>query len=230
MYYAIHKGKNPGVYNTWEEAKEQIYKFKGAKYKKFSSYEEAKMYVKTGTSEALVRRPTVVQKKATQEKKSKESVKNEASSHIRIVYTDGATSNNQEANKAKGGCGVYFGYDTDKNLSIPFNDRPTNNRCELYAIILSLETSLDFLYRNEKNKLLIYTDSKYSILMTEKIRDKPVQMSYANYNMLMLLYFMLKPIRAQVEFRHVKAHTNKEDIHSMGNRKADELAVKATGY
>lgn len=34
-YYAVAKGVRPGIYTSWEEAKPNIYKFKGALYKSF---------------------------------------------------------------------------------------------------------------------------------------------------------------------------------------------------
>lgn len=41
FYYAVKMGKTLGVYETWAECQEQVIGFKGAKYKKFSTYEEA---------------------------------------------------------------------------------------------------------------------------------------------------------------------------------------------
>lgn len=46
MFYAVGKGRNPGVYNTWEECKEQVERFPGARYKKFGAEEEAWKFVK----------------------------------------------------------------------------------------------------------------------------------------------------------------------------------------
>lgn len=40
-YYAVRKGYNIGVYNTWDECKQQIHKYSGAEYKKFNNYQEA---------------------------------------------------------------------------------------------------------------------------------------------------------------------------------------------
>lgn len=40
-YYAVKNGKVPGIYNTWDECKENIHGFKGAIYKKFDSEEDA---------------------------------------------------------------------------------------------------------------------------------------------------------------------------------------------
>lgn len=44
-YYAVRKGRNTGVYNTWEECKEQVYEFENAEYKSFSTLEEAENYL-----------------------------------------------------------------------------------------------------------------------------------------------------------------------------------------
>ncbi|XP_069829162.1 ribonuclease H1-like [Dendropsophus ebraccatus] len=46
MFYAVRKGRNPGVYNTWADCKEQVDKFPAARYKKFASEEEAWRFVK----------------------------------------------------------------------------------------------------------------------------------------------------------------------------------------
>jgi DNA helicase-2/ATP-dependent DNA helicase PcrA len=43
-YYAVKVGRKPGVYTTWTECLEQIYKFSGAQYKSCSSKEEAISY------------------------------------------------------------------------------------------------------------------------------------------------------------------------------------------
>ncbi len=44
-FYAVRKGRNKGIYNTWNECKEQINGFSGAEYKSFTTIEEAKSYI-----------------------------------------------------------------------------------------------------------------------------------------------------------------------------------------
>lgn len=44
-YYAVVKGRNPGIYETWEDCEAQINGFKGAIYRSFSSEEEANDYL-----------------------------------------------------------------------------------------------------------------------------------------------------------------------------------------
>lgn len=45
FYYAVRKGKNPGIYETWAKCEEQVKGYSGAEYKKFSTYEEALLFV-----------------------------------------------------------------------------------------------------------------------------------------------------------------------------------------
>ncbi|XP_018416004.1 PREDICTED: ribonuclease H1-like [Nanorana parkeri] len=46
MFYAVRRGRNPGVYSTWDECKEQVERFAGARYKKFACEEEAWKFVR----------------------------------------------------------------------------------------------------------------------------------------------------------------------------------------
>lgn len=43
-FYAVQKGKLPGVYSTWEECEAQVKGFPGASYKKFRTLEEAQAF------------------------------------------------------------------------------------------------------------------------------------------------------------------------------------------
>ena len=47
-YYAVHRGRNPGVYLKWEDCKEQVQGFSGNCYKKFSSIIFADWFVEEG--------------------------------------------------------------------------------------------------------------------------------------------------------------------------------------
>jgi len=48
FYYAVQKGKKPGVYNSWDECKAQVTGFSGAVYKKFSTRAEAEAFAGAG--------------------------------------------------------------------------------------------------------------------------------------------------------------------------------------
>ena len=44
-YYAVKNGRNPGIYNSWNECKAQVDKFKNAVFKSFMSLEEAEEFM-----------------------------------------------------------------------------------------------------------------------------------------------------------------------------------------
>lgn len=47
-YYAVHRGREPGVYDTWDEAKRQVEGFPDAVYKKFGDRPRAEAFVRCG--------------------------------------------------------------------------------------------------------------------------------------------------------------------------------------
>ncbi len=44
-FYAVKRGRVPGIYNDWSSCKEQVLGFKGAEYKKFKSKKEADDFI-----------------------------------------------------------------------------------------------------------------------------------------------------------------------------------------
>lgn len=47
-YYAVKRGRKTGIFNTWDECKEQVTGFSGASYKSFLSKEEAEQFLGEG--------------------------------------------------------------------------------------------------------------------------------------------------------------------------------------
>lgn len=44
-YYAVKKGKRPGIYNSWSECERQVRGFSGAVYKSFKNKDEAQLFL-----------------------------------------------------------------------------------------------------------------------------------------------------------------------------------------
>lgn len=44
-YYAVRKGRQVGIFESWKQCKEQIHGFSGAEYKKFTSIEDAENFI-----------------------------------------------------------------------------------------------------------------------------------------------------------------------------------------
>ncbi|KAI6043465.1 ribonuclease H-like domain-containing protein, partial [Pisolithus marmoratus] len=141
-----------------------------------------------------------------------------------VVYCDGACKGNGQAGSIAG-IGVWWGHNDPRNLSERCPGDQTNNRAELIAIVHILETTPPL-----KRKLLIKTDSQYSIhcvtnwifkWMSNGFRTaggQPVKNCALIKYLSTLLYArrMTGPI---VEFRHVRGHVGLE-----GNEAADRLA------
>ena len=140
------------------------------------------------------------------------------------IYTDGACINNGKKN-AKAGIGIYI--PDIVNISERIIGHQTNQRAELYAILKSLK----FIKINDYNLINIYSDSQYSInCLTKWIyswlnnnwldkKKKPVK----NKDIIEQIYNIIKNYNF-IKFHHVYSHTNKTDIHSIGNDYADKLA------
>jgi phosphoribulokinase len=51
-FYAVAVGKNPGIYDTWEECEKQVKGFSKAKFKGFATSEDAQQFINNTASES----------------------------------------------------------------------------------------------------------------------------------------------------------------------------------
>lgn len=143
------------------------------------------------------------------------------------IYTDGSCINNGKKN-AKAGIGVYFGENDERNVSKRIKGKQTNNTAELKAILKAMK-----IIKKEDNfkdlDITIYTDSKYSILCAtsygKKNNDNNWCKQIANKELVQKLYRRFNKYD-NISLKYIKAHTNNNDIHSIGNSMADYLANK----
>lgn len=145
-FYAIAKGRRPGIYNNWPEAKAQVMGFAGARYKGFVSREEAEAWLKNPSSTV----PKGVSKKAG--KKAVPVGPGRAADVL--IYTDGGA----RFNPGPGGYGVVI-LENGKEQEFSGGYRlTTNNRMELMACIVALRRM-----RDSKKTINLYSDSQYVV-------------------------------------------------------------------
>lgn len=156
------------------------------------------------------------------------------------IYTDGACSNNGRRH-ACAGIGVYFGQNDSRNVSRRIDGKQTNNAAELEAIIEALR--IVSMSTDCNQNITIVSDSEYSIRCATTYGDKCAKKGFKttkkedipNRVLVERLYNFVKNFERgafgdrRLNFMHCMAHTNKTDIHSMGNDAADKLANKAIG-
>lgn len=98
-YYAVKKGRQLGIYNTWEEAKSSVDGYYGAQHKSFKSLQEAQQYldfssnhcssIPDDASHIKMRRAIPVQKVKSNE------IHPEPDCCEIEIYVDGACKDNQ---------------------------------------------------------------------------------------------------------------------------------------
>ena len=146
-----------------------------------------------------------------------------------VIYTDGACSHNG-SKFAKAGIGVHFSSnnklkieDISSRLHI---DKPTNNKAELTAIKEALELCDK---NNVKEKIIIFTDSDYSIKAITLWYPNWVKKNDLENKKNTDILKTIKPFydKLNVTFQHIRAHTGLQDEHSLGNDRADRLAVES---
>jgi ribonuclease HI len=214
-FYAVAKGRQIGIFTSWSDCNESVKSYPYAKYKKFDTKEEAERFVEDYS----------YIKKENEKEKEKELMEPEY-----YVYTDGACSNNGKKN-ACAGIGIYFGKNDTRNVSERIEGKQTNNKAELTAIIKVyhiIETDL------LENKIVtIVSDSEYAIRCATTYGEKCDQSGWKkeipNKELVKQAYELYKDCKC-VQFKHIMAHTQKTDIHSLGNEQADKLANRAIDF
>jgi ribonuclease HI len=214
FFYAVAKGRAPGVYTTWREAEKQVTGFNYPKYRKFSTQEEADAFVKQYGQA------------------SKPDPKEEPSTEGYVVFTDGSAIGNGKTN-AKAGYAMVWPNHPHLTTSKPLQGTPkTNNRAEFMACIDALEALQQEDPRGDQ-PLHVYTDSMLLInTVTKWIKGwkkngwkKASGDEVQNLDLVKRLDELLTQRKAT--WTHVEAHTGNNDWMSMWNDKADKLAKSA---
>ena len=136
--------------------------------------------------------------------------------HSIIVYTDGAA----RGNPGPGGYGVVLiSGEHRKELSQGFM-LTTNNRMELLAVIVALET-----LKKEGSRVTVYTDSKYVADAVEKkwLFNWEKKNFKKKKNPDLWVRFLKIYRMHQVKFIWIKGHANNPE-----NERCDQLAVMAS--
>lgn len=147
-WYAVRVGRNPGVYATWDECRQQVTGYSKAEYRSFSTRDQARAYVEANEKP---------EQSDTDELSPTWGCLYKHTSNLAVkVYTDGSCLNNG-SHRARAGIGVYFGPSDTRNLSESVPGRQTNQRAELHAAIRALEIT------DPSIPLELHSDSNYLI-------------------------------------------------------------------
>lgn len=156
-YYVVWIGLNPGVYNSWEECRNQVEGWKGAIYKGFKTKEQAE--------EALMSPPELyIEKRESSTEKVSKKKKIELPPEVirEAMAVDAACSGNPGQMEYRG---VYLGDMQQKFHYGPI--KGTNNIGEFLAIVHCLA-----LYKQRGLDWPLYSDSRNAILWVRQKKCK----------------------------------------------------------
>ena len=208
-FYAVASGRTIGVFSTWGECNLAVKGYKNASYKKFDTKQEAEDFV---AKNGVLEQPT----------STIELVDFEPDYY---VYTDGACSKNG-TRVASAGIGIFFGENDPRNVSEKLIGKQTNNLAELTAIVKTHAIIRSDILSGKK--VAIVTDSEYAIKCVSTYGEKCYKQNWnvdiPNKELVKIAYELYKDHSTNVRFIHIRAHTQKTDIHSIGNDQADKLA------
>ncbi|XP_054719127.1 uncharacterized protein LOC129228471 [Uloborus diversus] len=227
-YYAVHKGRTPGVYRTWTECEAQIKDLKNVSYRKFDNEADAVEYMNTGgivkASKREIRNLNyenrVVKKRKFNDSEEDKYVLADPDEEV-VVFTDGASTENGKK-RSRAGIGVYWGPNHPLNTSMRISGRQTNNRAEIWAAIHALRQAKQI----GAKKVKLYTDSQFLIhAITDWIKKWMANgwtlttgEKVVNKDDFIALNSACKDLK--VDWVYVKAHARNH-----GNEEADKLAV-----
>ncbi|XP_024531984.1 uncharacterized protein LOC112346706 [Selaginella moellendorffii] len=187
--YAVRKGRQPGIYESWDQCKRQTDGFKGCEYKSFSSFSDAESYmngISPTKTEAVLRsvmgdaavakpRPKIacisadavsaeelVHVSSSSCSKVKQGAVPIQAGRVYQVEFDGAS----KGNPGRAGAGALL-KDPDGNVECEMSEgvgHATNNVAEYRGLILGLKTALD----KGIKKIIVKGDSK---LVCEQIME-----------------------------------------------------------
>eukprot|EP00794_Sanderia_malayensis_P004797 gene4797-5424_t len=136
FFYAVRTGRQTGIFKSWSECEEQVKGFKGARFKKFKTRDEALSFVAQYEKARKSKVPQHVTSLGCN------AAASNSSSGIPVVYTDGGCFKNGSKINARAGIGVFWGAGDNRNVSERLAGHQTNQRAELNAVIKALETAV----------------------------------------------------------------------------------------
>lgn len=219
-FYAVAKGKNPGIYTEWfgeSGAEIQVKGFAGAVFRGFPTREAAEAFIQQNAGKKKGGKPKTPPHKTKTSLKPKPMRLPEDGGIV--IYTDGGCLNNP----GPGGYGVVIKKGkVTKEFSGGYR-LTTNNRMELMACIVGLGSL------KKNSAVTLFSDSKYVVDGITKGWAKRWQSNgwmknkretAVNPDLWEKLLALCE--KHDVEFRWVKGHAGNE-----GNERCDQLANAA---
>lgn len=200
--YAVRKGRQTGLFQTWSDCQQQIIGFSGAEYKSFKTLEEAEQYMEGS--------PKVVSHKGI------DTDDGNPSSEVIMAYVDG--SYNSKTHQYGSGLVVLW-KGTKKGFSFVGGTPELASMRNVAGEIIAAQRAMEFALVNGATKVIIFYDyegiEKWCTGAWEA--KKEGTQAYAS---------RYQEIKKEIGIEFVKVEAHSGDRY---NEEADMLAKKAVG-
>ena len=200
-YYAVRKGREPGIYTTWPECEKQVKGFSGAEYKSFSDEISAENYLNNINTTNV------------------ENITHDTKNPINypLAFIDG--SFNKDTNTYGYGGFVSITQTESIKISGRGNDPEMASMRNVAGEILGAMAAIEIALEKNLNKIDIYYDyegiAKWA--SGEWKRNNPYTANYHDF-------IKKHEKEIKIKFIKVEAHTG-----IPGNELADKIAKRAVG-
>lgn len=220
-YYAVAKGRSPGIYTNWNEAKKQVDGFKRPVYKKFDTRAEAQNFMSQHENHQVPVKTMSLTAFFQVEEEPQEGDK------TLIAFTDGSAINNGQKN-CRSGYAVVFPYHSEYDFKAKIQNG-TNNIAEFKAVIKAIEIAND-VDKEFIKTLVVYTDSMLLINTVNKWMftwkkngwQKSDGSTPANIDLVKKIDKLAQT--RKLSLKHVRAHTGGTSWEARWNDKVDKMA------
>ena len=158
-YYAVKVGRIPGIYQTWDEAKEQINGYSGAVYKGFTTSHDAEQFILESNEQASDNKKENVTS-GDLNNQIEEKIANLSEDEV-VAFVDGSYN----VEKEKAGFGTIIiskggeKYTSYKSFGKQFNENLIALR-NVFAELEGVKEAVLVAVNSNKTKITIYYDYK----------------------------------------------------------------------
>lgn len=209
-YYAVRTGRKPGIYHTWDEAKEQVHGYPNAIYRSFKDLSEAQKFIVHTTDKQAT-------KKKMPAHKNTDGAEDESilDADTVIAYVDG--SYEKATNRYSFGAVLLQNNQVLTTLSRVGDNPKYQNSWQIAGEVFGALHAIQWAIQHNFKKIIIHYDylgiERWAL--GEWRTNKPVSIDYAEA-------YQKLASQIEVEFVKVKAHSGIEF-----NEMVDQIAKDA---
>ncbi len=226
-FYVVWQGRKPGIYTDWNQCKQQVEKFPGARYKSFLTFSEAQAAFKGTVQNALSKKePSGLKRVKLPTVKTYSAAEIKALSAPVKLFTDGGCEPNP--GEAGSGMALYRNNTLETLWYGLYTPQGTNNTAELNALnqaLIQAKKEQD----SGMTKVVIFCDSKYAIQCITQWAEgwqkngwKRAGGEIKNLSLIQEIFKRYQILKSFVQILHVNGHVGVE-----GNELADRMSIWA---